>query len=131
MSHEHRHTSVSSAAAVLLSVVVCRLLEYEIAAPFIHTILHPCDLGVLNPESAHPLNAFASTSFSGLVHLTFLTLLQNVSWSIFPLIDFFFFFFFLGRTRFRIHGAFRPKMWEIPPQNWSFKPLADWEPTRG
>jgi hypothetical protein len=40
-------------------------------------------------------------------------------------------FFFLGRTRFRIHGAFRPKMWKISPQNWSFKPLTDWEPTRG
>ena len=39
--------------------------------------------------------------------------------------------FFLGRTRFRIHGAFCPKMWENSPQCWSSKPLADWEPTRG
>ena len=70
MSHEHRYISVSSAAAVLSSVVVCRLLEYDIAAPFIHTILHPCDRGVLNPESAYPLNTFASSLFSGLVYLT-------------------------------------------------------------
>jgi NAD/NADP transhydrogenase beta subunit len=44
--------TVNSAAVVKSSVVVCFFDVNEIAAPFIITILHPCDLGVENDESA-------------------------------------------------------------------------------
>jgi hypothetical protein len=41
------------------------------------------------------------------------------------------FFFFLGRTRFRVHGAFCPKMWKVSSQNRILKPPSVREPTRG